>query len=172
MQRLLPIQSTDSDFLLKGDLTRAGCDLTLTFEIIDSKSFLQLPKPFLVLGADASRRDGLWNDTCFEMFMKPENNEAYYEFNFSLSPAWNEYYFQKYRDPQPPKPCQDILLKQMQWDGKKFQIELILENSKINFDIGLTAILKEKSGAKHYLAIAHAGEKPDFHLAKSFILKR
>ena len=34
--------------------------------------------------------------------------------------------------------------------------------------VGLSAVLEEKDGAKSYRALAHQGEKPDFHHADCF----
>jgi hypothetical protein len=40
------------------------------------------------------RSDGLWQDTCFEMFVQPSGGAAYAEFNFSPSEAWAAYGFE------------------------------------------------------------------------------
>ncbi|MBC7419783.1 MAG: hypothetical protein H7328_03555 [Bdellovibrio sp.] len=173
MQNILPFQSIlPTTLSLRGDLQRAGSKLVLIFEVIDSAGVLELPKAFCFDAHQVPRENELWNETCFEMFLRPQNETLYYEFNFSLKPAWNEYLFTDYRSPQPPQAANDIALKSMHWDGRLLKLELAGVNTNSNFDVSLNAVLKEKSGIKHYMALAHNGEKADFHLAKNFILKR
>lgn len=45
----------------------------------------------------AARRDGLWNSTCFELFVLDPAGGAYLEFNFSPSGEWAAYQFDGYR---------------------------------------------------------------------------
>ncbi len=172
MQSLRPFDSEISTIPLSADLIRSGESLLLQFEINDLQCCLNLPEAFNQSGDLVPRADSLWNNTCFEMFLKPFGGEDYYEFNFSLSPEWNLYKFSSYRLPQPPTTNADFKLKHLQWTGHKLIIELTAPKLSPQFAVGLTAILKETSQVKHYLALTHAGEKPDFHLAKSFILKR
>lgn len=53
---------------------------------------LRLPPP-----AEPARRDGLWQSTCFELFLRAEGGESYFEFNFSPSGEWAAYRFDNYR---------------------------------------------------------------------------
>src|SRR4051812_5271916 len=50
------------------------------------------------------RADGLWQTTCFELFLRPPRSEAYFEFNFSPSSQWAAYAFQGYRTDMRPLP--------------------------------------------------------------------
>ena len=117
---------------------------------------------------------GLWNQTCFEAFLKPVGTEQYYEFNFSFKPAWMIFHFERYRFPQPPIASKDFEMKSMKWESTncKLTVELINKTKHKKFNIGLAAILEEKQGIKHYCALAHTGSKPDFHLSDSFTLVR
>lgn len=161
-----------SDFHVQADVFRAGPSLKVIYQISDLKSLLALPAAFATDGDYLSREDGLWNNTCFEMFLRPAGKSSYYEFNFSLNPAWNQYYFDSYRSPQPPKSSDDFTLNKIQWDGHKLEIELDSELNLLELEISLTAVLKEKSDKIHYFAVKHAGHEPDFHHSDSFILKR
>lgn len=169
MQALNSFNNSTTDFKLEGDASRVGPALKLTYKIADLKNLLNLPTSFTADSNTVPRGDGLWNDTCFEMFLRPKGKSSYYEFNFSLTPAWNEYFFESYRKPQPPKQCHDISLKKIQWDGQLLQVELSGLKLEDQFEISLTAVLKEKSGALHYMAVKHAGTEPDFHHIDSFI---
>lgn len=168
MKTLNSFNNSTSDLKLEADVSRAGQSLKLVYKITDSKNLLNLPANFTT-DDKISREDGLWNDTCFELFLRPVGKKSYYEFNFSLKPAWNEYFFESYRSPQPPKQCQDISLKKIQWNGEFLEIELNGLNAEEKFEISLTAVLKEKSGVIHYMALKHAGNEPDFHHIDSFI---
>lgn len=169
MKALNSFNNSTSDFKLEADVTRTGETLKLVYKILDAKNLLNLPTSFTAEGNAVSRVDGLWNDTCFEMFLRPKGQKSYYEFNFSLTPAWNEYFFESYRLPQPPKQCQDISLKKIKWSGDLLEVELHGLKPEEKFEISLTAVLKEKSGAIHYMALKHAGREPDFHHVDSFI---
>lgn len=169
MKALNSFNNSTSDFKLEADVTRNGETLKLVYQIADTKNLLNLPASFEANGSATPRVDGLWNDTCFEMFLRPAGKKSYYEFNFSLKPAWNEYFFESYRLPQPPKQCQDIFLKKIQWNGQLLEVELHGLNPDEKFEISLTAVLKEKSGPIHYMALKHAGREPDFHHIDSFI---
>jgi len=168
MKVLNSYNDSTTDIKLEADVTCDKKSLTIVYHIADLKNVLNLP-PSFTSDEKTLRVDGLWNDTCFELFLRPAGKKSYYEFNFSLTPAWNEYFFESYRHPQPPERSHDISLKKMQWDGQLLKIELDGINSDEKFEISLTAVLKEKSGAIHYMALKHAGSEPDFHHGDSFM---
>ena len=45
----------------------------------------------------ASRGDKLWQQTCFEVFVRASSGDGYYEFNFSPSAQWAAYRFSSHR---------------------------------------------------------------------------
>jgi hypothetical protein len=122
----------------------------------------------LVLPAFAGkgRADGLWQTTCFELFVKPDGGNAYAEFNFSPSQQWAAYDFAGYRDgmaeramPRPPvctpRRGQSVLI---------FDVALpTAALPPLPADIGLTAVIEEEGGHKSYWSIAHREDRPDFH---------
>ncbi|MEC7623147.1 MAG: hypothetical protein VYA25_03070, partial [Pseudomonadota bacterium] len=55
---------------------------------IETASELVLPAP-----AGKRREDGLWQTTCFELFLQPDGVSAYCEFNLSPSERWAAYDF-------------------------------------------------------------------------------
>lgn len=171
MHKLIPFNNSTSDILLEAEATRNQSTIHLHYLIQDPKNGLALPAAFSLNENEIQREDGLWNDTCFEMFLRPEGENSYYEFNFSLKPAWNQYFFTSYRQPQPPKPCNDFSLKKLNWDGQNLKVELSGINFNKSCEVSLTAVLKEKTGAVHYMALRHAGPEADFHHVESYILK-
>lgn len=54
---------------------------------------LVLPEPLT-----PSRADGLWETTCFELFLRRPGSAAYMEFNFSPSGRWAAWAFDGYRE--------------------------------------------------------------------------
>lgn len=120
------------------------------------------------------RRDGLWQETCFELFVGFRYREAYWEFNFSPAGHWNVYRFSGYREG-------------MQWEraiaspscavsrGRSLLVlELEIDASAIALgeealDMGMTAVLRHNEGGLSYWALAHCAPQPDFHCRESFL---
>ena len=48
--------------------------------------------------AEPARVDGLWQATCFEMFLKHDDDDAYREWNFAPSGEWAAYDFEPTAD--------------------------------------------------------------------------
>lgn len=126
------------------------------------------------------RRDELWKSTCLEIFVGGSDDQSYLEMNLSPSGHWNMYFFEKYRseqrevsEPRPPltKVEQVVNGDMLIWHGSLTggpDISALLEQP--NLVMSATAVLQYHSGENEYWAINHAGEKPDFHLRKSFRL--
>ena len=172
---LHPFSNENSNFKINGnaDLTNS----ILQFDFILKDDFQQFSQPQVSRtwsNDQIDRQLGLWNHTCFEAFLKPVGTDKYYEFNFSLKPAWMAFLFESYRFPQPPMVTNDFHMQSMNWDlaTGTLTVQLLNTTQYNKFNIGLTAILEEKSGIKHYYALAHMGTKPDFHLSESFTLIR
>lgn len=174
MHSLKPFNHTsinsNLELSLTAEVTRQDTFIHINYHIIDSKNHLHWPENFLANANLIPREDGLWNDTCFEIFLRPKGQTSYYEFNFSLKPAWNLYHFVSYRSPQPPTPCYDFSLESFQWDGSNLMIKIGGLTTQQIFEISLTAVLKDKTENIHYFALKHAGLEPDFHHQESFVL--
>ena len=110
------------------------------------------------------RIDGLWNSTCFEAFLRPKGQVFYREWNFSPSSHWAAYDFDGYRedraDAAVTAPPYIRMEDNLTWwsVGAAFVIE-----SGQRWNLGLSAVLKEKDGTKSYWALAHPPGQPDFH---------
>jgi hypothetical protein len=121
--------------------------------------------------AGKGRAEGLWQTTCFEVFLKPVGGESYVEINLSPSERWNAYDFEKYREgmgerPIPREP--ECTLRQ----GSSFAIFdaaiPIAALPKGDCAMGLSAVIEEQGGVKSYWALAHPEGKPDFHAPACF----
>ena len=123
------------------------------------------------------RRDGLWQHTCFEAFMKLPGETDYLELNFSPSGAWAAYCFDEYRQGARPAPT-----------GRPTRFALSSSDTQINLQLavdltpcaglvaagvleaGLAAVLEDRDGMLSYWALAHSSEHPDFHRAQDWRL--
>lgn len=175
MNTLTPHTSEKVNFDLKADAFVSDSKIIFNFILIDPTNKFEKPENSqLHIENQIQIESGLWNHTCFEAFLKPVGTEQYYEFNFSFKPAWMVFHFERYRFPQPPTTSHDFQMQSMKWDSTNFKLTVEITNKTKHkkFNIGLTAILEEKTGIKHYCALAHVGSKPDFHLSDSFTLMR
>jgi hypothetical protein len=174
MQKLLPFQGT-LPFGIGAEISIYENILSFEYKIDAGAAVAGLPWTSENWLAEQVRRaDQLWATTCFEAFLRPVGQGRYYEFNFSLSPAWNVYEFHSYREPQPPPLSKDFELQSFRWQAKPglLTIQLLNKSPFREFDVSLTAVVEMKDRSKHYLAQTHAESKPDFHSAKSFTLFR
>ena len=124
---------------------------------------------FVIPSGAGERRDELWRTTCFEAFLRAEGGEGYREWNFAPSGDWAAYDFTGYREgmihpevgPAPYIRMEDNLT----WWTLGATIAV---PAAVRWELGLSAVIEEKGGAKSYWALAHGGEKPDFHDAGCF----
>ncbi len=116
--------------------------------------------------AGRGRADGLWQTTCFELFVRVPGAEGYAEFNLSPSERWAAYDFTAYREgmanrPMPRDPTCTLRRGQ---DLAIFDAAIPLAGlPPLPWDYSLTAVIEEEGGTKSYWAIAHPPGKPDFH---------
>jgi hypothetical protein len=123
--------------------------------------------------ADGVRTDGLWQNTCFEIFLRHADDDSYFEFNFAPSGNWAAYQFSRYREG----------MVDLDTDGPSIQTErsgnaFVCDVSFLmpmpfsqSVAIGLSAVIEEKGGVKSYWALQHPLGQPDFHHRDCFALK-
>ncbi len=136
---------------------------SLTFTVIGVEA-LALPEP-----AEPLRTDGLWQTTCFELFVMPAGGNDYYEFNLSPSTQWAAYAFDGYREGMRDWPLPTPVIERNA-DGLKATLDLAALPGG-EWWIGLSAIIVEAGGIKSYWALAHPPGKPDFHHKDGFALQ-
>lgn len=116
--------------------------------------------------AGKGRADGLWQATCFELFIRPEGGDGYAEFNLSPSERWAAYDFTGYREGMEDRPVP----RDPVCTARRGQSVLIFDAAipaaalpQLPWAYGLTAVIEEEGGRKSYWAIAHREDRPDFH---------
>ena len=121
--------------------------------------------------AGRGRADGLWQTTCFELFVRDGGGPAYVEFNLSPSERWNAYCFSETRTGQeefalPQEPA--CTMRQ----GSSFAIFDAAIPAVPLFAgepaIALSAVIEEEGGLLSYWALAHPAPQPDFHAPACF----
>ena len=136
--------------------------------------------------APPQRTDGLWQTTCFEVFItvlpqtdsvlktEPALDRGYYEFNFSPSTAWAAYSFTRYRQgmamAELSEPVKITVCRDVGW----LELESVVNLGGLGlpnegtWHLGLSAVVQRESGDLSYWAYAHPPGKPDFHHPDSF----
>ena len=145
---------------VEADIRRGAS--TLAYRVAGGS--IRVPSP-----AQPVRADGLWRSTCFELFVKPEGGEEYFEFNFSPSTQWAAYRFDRYREGMRDQPLA-VPTIELTEDG----IHVVVDLGGLpagHWRVALTAVVEEQDGTKSYWALAHPSEKPDFHDDACFTLE-
>jgi len=163
-------QKTSLDLSIDGEIERKESTIDLVY--VASGALSEVLWPTFV--AHYQRKDELWKHTCFELFILATNGTKYYEYNFSPSGNWNAYIFDDYRKGQ-----QDLAIDKIEIEMEREHENKIILNSSIpliettqasTFKVGISAVIEDQKHQHHYYALSHLGERPDFHIHKSFIL--
>ena len=101
---------------------------------------------------------------------RPDGEKGYTEWNFAPSGQWAAYDFGGYRenraDADVARPPYVRMEDNFTWWALGATIAVDAEKQ---WDLGLSAVIEEKDGAKSYWALAHSvGDKPDFHSPDCF----
>ena len=129
-----------------------------TFRAIGDPSRLVIPPP-----APSRRTEGLWQTTCFELFVAGEGG-AYREFNLSPSGAWAAYEFDDHRSGM--RDAEGSMQIESSRDNNGLSmVAKILCKFPAPVAVGLTAVIEETDGAIRYWATSFAPGEPDFHAA-------
>lgn len=146
----------------------ADSSLNLRYQLSGNLAALRLPAPL----ASPGPADGLWQHSCCELFLAEEGG-AYREFNFAPSGEWAAYAFADYRQRLDWAPAAAPLIR-THTDAGIFELQVELPTALLpaaeRFAMSATAVIETHAGELSYWALAHAGERPDFHRRESFVL--
>ncbi|MEG3086532.1 DOMON-like domain-containing protein [Sphingomonas sp. PB4P5] len=124
--------------------------------------------PTIPSPANPVRTDGLWQTTCFELFVMQAGEERYVELNFSPSGQWAAYTFESYRA-QGRDLSLDTAPHIEPIEGGVRAVAAFTFDPIGALRFGLSAVIEETDGTKSYWALAHAPGPPDFHNRDCFI---
>ena len=116
------------------------------------------------------RTDGLWKTTCCEVFLRESGAEGYREWNFAPSGDWAAYDFAGYREDMMQAEVAHAPFIRIEDNLRWWTLGATISvESRKERTINLTMVLEERDGTKSYWALAHAGDKPDFHHPDCFV---
>ena len=122
---------------------------------------------------EPKRADELWRTTCFELYIQPEQDTGYIEFNFSPSQRWAAYDFEDYRAGMRERPLSAEPVGEGATGERLFVQDVLLDTAVLPpkpWRLGLSAILEEEDGTISYWALAHGAGRPDFHHPDGWLL--
>jgi hypothetical protein len=122
-----------------------------------------------------TRAHELWQQTCFEAFVRAPPSTAYYEFNFAPSMQWAAYRFSAYRHEMSVANEISAPRIEVQSRDELYELQASLELGGLSslpsdavWQLALSAVIEETSGRKSFWALAHPPGKPDFHHSDCF----
>lgn len=157
---------------ISGQAARDANLLAIDFFLTGDLAQLVIAPP----AAEPSRRDNLWQTTCFECFFAPPESLAYWECNLSPAGHWNIYRFTDYRQGKQPEATITNPPLTVSRNGKQsLHLSLRLALGKIvlpalPISLGISAVVESCAGTLSYWALRHSGVKPDFHRREDFLL--
>lgn len=171
---LEPFPSADPLPYLKitGNIIRSSGTLAISYELSGPLVEIVIPAP-----ADMpSRKNALWEETCFEFFLSVNNSDEYREFNLSPSGHWNVFRFESYRKGMQEEPAFSSLPFSVQRQPDSLQLSLELDIDKIItadqiLKVAVSAVIKHINGRITCWALTHPGPQADFHRRDSFIIE-
>lgn len=166
-------------FTVKARMERTGLSLFCQYLIDGDTTRVLLPKRN---SNNPTRMNGLWETTCFELFLKNKNSPNYLEFNFSTSGNWNAFSFSDYRSGMLEfggiskmdirfnyGPGYLGLDATLHLKEKRHFLEEDFDDGRIK--ACLCAVVENTQNEKSYWAVSHLSNKPDFHNDDNFTLK-
>lgn len=161
---------------VEGRLEREGDEVRVWYQLSGDLESVVVPSP--VTGTP-TRRDGLWEHTCFELFLAVEGAEPYWEMNLAPNGDWNLYRLAGYRRGLQPVPDRDALPFGVRVGPMALELMVTLrlpqELTELCHEhpmrLGVTAVIERRSGELSYWALAHGQAEADFHQRKDFQLR-
>jgi hypothetical protein len=158
-------------FTLSAILSRMSDFLAVSYQLKGPVKDLSFQPP----SGKPERRNKLWDDTCFELFLMPSGSETYWEFNLAPSGDWNAYSFNGYRQGMGEEraigtlPFDVTILP----DCLRLEVEIDLGKiikSQSTINTGISAVIRN-GDHKTFWALVHYGTSPDFHRRDGFIIE-
>jgi len=166
-----PGEENPAGVTIGGSIGRRADTLSVRYEVRGILSKVAIPA-----AAEAPRRrDRLWEETCFELFLGTSESRAYWELNFSPAGHWNVYRFTSYRKGMIEEPVIASLPFDVRRDSQALTLTAEIGIGKIvpaGKDLAATvaAVIVTIDGGKSYWAPVHPASRPDFHRRDGFAL--
>ncbi len=165
---LIPFEKTaqTAKYKLLTELRLIPSGLALRYFVRGPIAEIHLPKPVKA----GAYQEGLWEETCFEVFLQSEGSSSYIEWNFSPSGNyWNMGFSgPRIRDEQfsSLRPLKEI---QVKFSETELQLEVEVPLIRLPCQLAACTILKFRDQSSSHWALKHADSKPNFHNPKSWV---
>lgn len=159
---LRPFSKTHHDLAITGEVAAHGRRLNVSWHLHDPQNVVRHPG-----GTTAEREIGLWNHTCFEIFVGSSLRADYLEFNFASNHHWNAFYFEAPGDALVEyTPIHQIQINTID-ATLGVGIPLMPFPSEFwhegQMKVGISSVLELVDGTLQYWALSHPETKPNFH---------
>ena len=167
-----PASAAVPDLKIITNITRRFNTLIVQYNLTGPLEELVIPK----LSDRPARNNNLWEETCLELFLGPDNSDHYWEFNLSPAGHWNIYHFRSYRKGMREEPAFTSLPFIVSRQEDTFRLSLEIGMDKIipadrSLDVGVSAVIKSIYRELTYWALIHTGTEADFHRRDTFIIE-
>ncbi len=159
-----------SSLIINGDILRCSNRIALNYNI-SWLAGMVIP----ALSEIKVRKNKLWEETCFELFLAERIKPYYWEFNLSPSGCWNVYRYDAYRKGMKEELVFSELPFNVHRNDDALTLCLEFDIGKIirpapSLEAGISAVIRDTNGTLAYWALTHRNEQPDFHRRDSFII--
>jgi len=157
---------------ITGDITRHSNSLTVRYVLAGALEEIAVS----AFSDTPVRKSGLWEQTCFELFLAVKSSDRYWEFNLSPAGHWNVYRFVTYRQGMAEETAFTSLRTRIRYDVDSLTLELKVDLDRVvrpdqSLEIGISAVIKQAGGGTAYWALTHCGPQADFHRRDSFLIE-
>jgi hypothetical protein len=171
----LPGMSVPSSFAneINGTIDRQDGMVSIEYRLSGDLNALEIP----LLAALPTRKDRLWETTCFEFFLGIPGDRNYWEFNLSPAGDWNIFHLDDYRQGLREELAFTSLPVKIDRQPNLLSLVVELDLSKIvaverSIEISISTVIKPRHGEISYWALTHCGAEADFHLRDSFMIRK
>ena len=144
-------------------------EIGIIYRVAGALDTLEIAAP-----AAGGRVDGLWKNTCFELFVGHSEDSSYLEYNFAPSGQWAAYQFASYRDAMPDLETSAPSI-QVKKSGDILTLSVTLRLPVAwrarKLAAGISAVVATQRGDISYWGVAHPPGKPDFHHRDCFAVQ-
>ena len=151
-------------------ISRQNTTLKLSYLLQGNLQQIILP----AANSEVTRKDNLWQTTCFEFFIAVFHSRQYWEFNLAPTGDWNVYYFTNYRRGMNLSRSFDRLPFTTKTNNSTYQLEIAINLQSIIagntfLELAVATVIEDTNHNLSYWAITHPGTQADFHRRDSFI---
>ncbi|MFC3174425.1 DOMON-like domain-containing protein [Novosphingobium bradum] len=121
--------------------------------------------------AGKARADGLWQRTCFELFLRSPGSAAYVELNLSPSEEWAAYDFSGYRAGMAERAMPHSPDGTIRRGGNVLIFDASVPMAglpPLPWDVGISAVIEEQGGTRSLWALRYGPGQADFHAPACF----